>query len=195
MIPASFEIADLLACITLPTALIVSFDSYDPINVERVQTYYESALVELEFDFERDGNPVFAWEAVAVTQRYRITLPDWVKGYLTASAGRILDIRDEVAGGKAVNKEAVRVGKALGFGVGGVGNGGWFKHATMLQRDRAIYLEIRRKLDAGSKLDFAYDDVAKMQKISRSTIVRTFLRVAKLNDETGVKSEGQDMVS
>jgi hypothetical protein len=179
--PASFERADLLARIAMPSEQVVGFDDYDQTNVEQVQNYYESVLSELGADFDHEGNPVFAWEALAIAHRYEIAPPDWVQGYLSGSANRILKIRDEVAGGMPVKREALQVAQALGFGVGGAGNSGCFKHATMLQRDRTIYLEVRKRLDAGSKLDFAYDDVAKMLNVSRSTIVRAFLRFTKLS--------------
>jgi hypothetical protein len=187
----TFERADLLARIAMPATLAAGFDGYDPFNVKRVQAYGESVLRELEDDFGRDGNPVHAWEAFAVARRYGIDRPEWVEDFLTDVADRILEIRDEVADGKPTKREAQRVGKALGFGKDGPGQGGWFKHATMLERDRTIYFEVGDKVQAGGKLDFAYDDVAKAWKVSRSTIVRAYLRITKLNDEAGDQSNGE----
>jgi hypothetical protein len=106
-----------------------------------------------------------------------------------------LEIRDEVAGGQPVKRESERVGKALGFGKDGPGRGGWFKHATMLERERAIYFEVGDRVQAGVKLDFAYDDVARALNVSRSTIVRAYLRITKLNDEAGDQSKCEDEVS
>lgn len=191
----SYERADLLARIAMPATLAAGFDGYDPLSVERIQAYGESVMRELEADFGRDGNPVHAWEALTVARRYGIDPPVWVDDFLTDAADRILEIREEVAGGRPVKREAERVGKALGFGNDGPGQGGWFKHATMLERDRTIYFEVNDKLRTGIKLDFAYDEVAKASSMSRSTIVRAFLRITKLSDEAGDQSEGEDEVS
>jgi hypothetical protein len=191
----TYERADLLARIAMPAALAAGFYGYEPFNVAQVQAYGESALRELEADFGRDGNPIHAWEALAVARRYGIDSPDWVEDFLTDVADRILEIRDEVAGGKPVKRESERVGKALGFGKDGPGQGGWFKHATMLERDRTIYFEVGDRVQAGVKLDFAYDEVAKVLNVSRSTIVRAYLRITKLNDEAGDQSKGEDEVS
>jgi hypothetical protein len=189
----AYERADLLARIAMPATLATGFDGYNPSNVERVQAYGESVLRELEADFGRDSNPVHAWEALAVARRYGIDPPHWVKHFLFDAADRILEIRDEVAGGRPVNRESERVGKALGFGKDGPGQGGWFKHATMLERDRTIYFEISDKLVTGMKLDFAYDEVAKASSVSRSTIVRAYLRIMKLKDKASdqIKGEGE----
>jgi len=187
----TYERADLLARIAMPAALAAGFDGYDPLNVARVQAYGESAVRELEADFSRDGNPIHAWEALAVARRYGIDPPDWVEDFLTDAADRILEIRDEVAGGQPVERESERVGKALGFGKDGPGRGGWFKHATMLERDRTIYFEVGDRVQDGVKLDFAYDDVARALNVSRSTIVRAYLRITKLNDEAGDQSKAK----
>ena len=106
-----------------------------------------------------------------------------------------MEVRDEVASGASVKRESERVGRALGFGLDGPGRGGWFKHATMLERDRTVYLAVGDELEAGTKLDFAYDEVAKALGVSRSTIVRAWLRIKKLNDETGCSRRRKDEVS
>jgi hypothetical protein len=65
----------------------------------------------------------------------------------------------------------------------------------MLERERAIYFEVGDRVQAGVKLDFAYDDVARALNVSRSTIVRAYLRITKLNDEAGDQSKCEDEVS
>ena len=191
---AARQRSDLLARLALRQASMFGFDYYEQENVERVRQMAASA--ELAIDFERDGNPVDAWQAFAVANRYRIDPPEWVEDFLTDVANRISEIRDEVAGGRPVKREAERVGKALGFGKDGPGHSGWFKHATMLERDRTIYFEILKdKLATGTKLDFAYNDTARAlsQLINhRSSLSPDHTR---LNDEAGDRSEGEDQVS
>lgn len=180
---AAMERADLLSRLALPTGLVTGFDGSDPATVTRVRRYRELELIELEEDFKREGNPVFIWQAIAIARRYGIELPEWVLEYLAASADSLLDIREEVADGKRAGKEAERVGKVLGFGTDGPGQGGWFKHATILERDRNVFFEIGDRLGAGMKLDFAYDEVARALGTSRSTVVRAYLRIKALSSE------------
>jgi hypothetical protein len=180
----AYERADLLARVVMPAPLAAGFAGYDASNVASVQAYGEAILHELEADFSREGNPLYAWEAVAIARRYGIASPDWAQDFLADAADRIMEIRDEVASGTSVKRESERVGRALGFGLEGPGRGGWFKHATMLERDRTIYLAVSDELEAGTKLDFAYDEMAKALDVSRSTIVRAWLRIKKLNGET-----------
>lgn len=175
--------SDLLACIALPPSAIVGFDHYAQENVERFQRYGASLLAELAVDFEREGNPVHAWEAVAVAARSGIERPDWVENFIDEQAARIMEIREQVSEGHPVGREADRVGKALGFAIDGPGQGGRFKQATMLQRDRTIYFEIRDKLDSDVKLDAAYSEVATAFGVSRSLVVRAYLRIIQINGE------------
>jgi hypothetical protein len=199
----TYERADLLARIAMPATLAAGFYGYDPFNVERVQAYGESALRELEADFGRDGNPVHAWEALAVARRYGIDPPDWVEDFLTDAADRILEIRDEVADGRPVNRESERVGKALGFGKDGPGQGGWFKHSTMLERDRTIYFKVidwleeeqARHPDRRPKRTSAYREVATAIDLDSSTVQRAYVRITKLNSESKDQSEGEDEAS
>jgi hypothetical protein len=177
----AYERADLLARVVMPAPLAAGFAGYAASNVASVQAYGEAILHELKADFSREGNPVYAWEAVAIARRYGIAPPEWAQDFLADAADRIIEIRDEVASGTSVQRESERVGRALGFGLDGPGRGGWFKHATMLERDRTIYLAVGDELEAGTKLDFAYDEVAKALGVSRSTIVRAWLRIKKLN--------------
>ena len=172
-----YELADLLACSALPAHLATSFKGYDQAIVERMKAYGRSALQELEADFARDGNPVHAWGAFVIARTYENDTPEWVLNFVYDVARGILDICGEVSQGKPAIREAERVGKVLGFGTDGRGRGGWFKRATMLHRDRTIYFKVGSKLKAGMKRNFAYDDVAKTLNVSRSTIVRAYLRI------------------
>jgi hypothetical protein len=165
--------------IALPATLPAGFDGDGPIPVERNQAESE-LLRQLEIDFGRYGNPVYAYEAFAIALRSGMDMPDWVQRHMLQVAECILGIRDAIAGGRPSKREAERVGKVLGFGKDGPGQGGWFKQAAMLQRDRTIFVEVEKRLEAGMKLDFAYDEVAKMLGVSRSTIVRSYQRIAKM---------------
>jgi hypothetical protein len=71
----------------------------------------------------------------------------------------------------------------------GPGQGGWFKRATMLEWDRDIYFAVRERVAAGTKLDFAYDDVARALNLSRSTGVRSYLRISRLNGDDAQDGE------
>jgi hypothetical protein len=154
------------------------------------QFWAEGELCDLEDHFARDRNPVHVWEAFKFARRYGIKRPDWVENYLADVADLILEIRDEVAGGKPVGREADRVGKALGF-VHNPGKTGWFELAANLKRDRAAYVEVRRRVAAMTKPEFAYVEVAKLMNISASTAGRSYRLFTKLRNELD-KSEGED---
>ena len=130
-----------------------------------------------------------------VARRYGIDPPGWVENFLADAADRIMEMRAEVADGKPIKREAQREGRALGFGKDGPGQGGWFRHATMLQRDRVIYFAVSDKVQAGVKLDFAYDDVARSLNVSRSTVVRAYLRITKLSDAAGDQNKDEGELS
>jgi hypothetical protein len=142
-------------------------------------------------------------QAFAVARRYEIDPPEWVEDFLAGTADLILEIRDEVAEGKPINREAERVGKALGFGKDGPGQGGWFKHATLLERDRAVYFamldwldeERARHPDRRPKLTVGYWEVATAIGVDASTVQRAYARITKLNSESKGHSEGKDEVS
>lgn len=150
----------------------------------------EGELCDLEAHFIRSCNPVHVWEAFKLARRHGMKRPDWVEIYFTDVAERILEIRDEATGGKPVGREAERVGKALGF-VHGPGATGWFELAANLRRDRVAYAEVRRRVAARTKPEFAYEEVAKLMNISASTTGRSYRRFAKLRNELD-KSEHED---
>jgi hypothetical protein len=150
---------------------------------------------ELEVDFLRDGNPVHAWKAFAIACQAKIALPDWLLTYLIESADRILKVHGEVADGSPIAREAEHAGKALGFGSGGPGRGkGGFRQAALLERDRTLHLEVCREVNAGNKLDLAYDAVVAANGVSRSTVVRAYLRVKRLNGATDANDKGKSRV-
>lgn len=179
---AAFERADLLARWTLPTAMETRLEFYEQENVRAVRAYAEAGLSKLESDFERDHNPVFAWEAIAMAKNSGIDIPNWVANYLADAANEIVSIHEEVAGGSPASKEADRVGRVLGFGAEGKGATGQFKRAAMLEFDRNVFSKVNDLIGKGEKLDFAYDDVAKELNVSRSAVVQSYQRIRALTD-------------
>jgi len=197
------EHADLLARVAMPQTHAGGLDASDVFNVERIQTYGRASLLELDEEYRRTRNPVYAWEALAVAHRYLIDLPAWVEEYLAEAGDRILAIRDEIkadedkvkidepvgkvskdhkSAGKDVRTagEAERVGKALGFGASGPGQTGWFKSASLLERGRYIYFYVCCELKKGTKLYLAYEEVARMFDVSTTTVVNAYQRIKAL---------------
>jgi len=48
-----------------------------------------------------------------------------------------------------------------------------------------LYLAVTRELRDGTKLDFAYDKMKNEFDVSRSTVVRAWLRIKKLSEDIG----------
>jgi len=134
-----------------------------------------SILQSLKTDYDRDANPVHAWEAVASASRVGIAPPDWAFRVAVAAADSIVEIRDNAAAGTPVNREAECVGKALGFGADSPGRSkGPLMQAALQKRDRSIQSKVDRERSAGTKLDFAYLKVAETMGISSSTVRRAY---------------------
>ena len=107
--------------------------------------------------------------------------PDWVMAYFADAADRVMAIRDEIGEGKRIGREAERVGKALGFGMSGRGSTSLFARSFKLQRDREIFWSVSAKVEGGTKLDFAYDEVMREMGLgSRAMVVRAYLSIRKL---------------
>jgi hypothetical protein len=181
----SFERADLLARIALQSTFPSDFIGYDLANIEAVERYGHAALAQLEADFSRTKNPVFAWEALAVARRYGVEVPDWVWDVVESAAAGITELREEVENGTPLGKEAEVVGRALGFGKKGRGGTGWFAEATQLSRDREVYFAVTDWLEAERirqpsrklKLTSAYSEVAKQLNSNPSTVGQAYRRV------------------
>jgi len=180
--PAAFERADLLARAVLPLSVAAGFDAYAPANVATVRPYVDSLLREVEAEFERTQNPVFAWQGVQLAARYSIDWPSWLQAYLGQAADQIIDLSEQFADDKLTKKdtEAECVGKALGFGAAGRGKPGQFKLASMLELDRLAYFEVEKRLAKGEKLYLAREAVGKQFKTSPSAIARSCERMKAL---------------
>jgi hypothetical protein len=143
----------------------------------------KAILRKLEADYACDRNPIHPWEAFAIARGAGIDLPDWLLAYFDEGADRILKIRNEVARGTCVKREAERVGKALAFGADGRGRGkGRLSRAAQLERDRALYLEVVIMLNAGTKLYLAWYAVAQARHISPPTVRRAYRRIKNESD-------------
>ena len=177
--------ADLLARIAIALGGEPKFDNKNG-NVGELRGLSMKALPKLQFDYMVHKNPVFVWEALRFVCSFSLPTPEWVAAYLGQAAAAIMGIRAEVQDGLSCGKEAARIGRALGFGVGGPGRGGWFKNATMLERDRIIYIEVHSQIKAGSLPKYAYDTVACHLDIRPSAAKRAYLRVRK-SDQDAIK--------
>lgn len=151
----------------------------DPSNVEAI-------LRELEADYRRYANPLCPMRAYVFARRAGIDPPNWCLAYVDANFHRILEHVDEYANGVPIGTEAVCVGKAMGFSAEGRGQGGWFQQATILERDRKIYLMIKEKRASGIKLEALYDEAGKKMSVHRSTARRAYMRfaIADADDES-----------
>lgn len=139
-----------------------------------------SKLQQLETDYHRENNAVYAWQAWAVARHHRVKPPDWVEDYFALAADRLMQILNDVANEKRVGRQAEQVSKALGFDPA---QGHRFKNAAMLERDRDIYHSVEKIRAAGIKFDAARYEVAKNMNLSYPTIERGHKRIAKMIGE------------
>jgi hypothetical protein len=181
---SDFQAADLLARVTLPIDLLPGFQFYDFERVERLKTYASAQLLDLEQDFEFDGNPVHVWEAINIANSAGVELPNWAAEQLGEIAERVCEIGDRDSS-TSRSTEAELVGKAAGFGKGR-GATGQFAAAKQLQRDREIYFAVEewlakeklRRPDGGAKLTSAYSAVAVQYDVTPSTVQRAYQRMS-----------------
>lgn len=183
--------ADLLARPYLPVETTLSpLFEYMASDIEAASAYAESALLDLEADYERGKNPVHAWEAVALADSCGLPVPAWALDYLAQAACQIISLREDVIEAKSrgrnrpLGRETEQVAKALGFGVGR-GRGGWIETAAVLEVDRDIYQRVLEATGRGTPLTLAYEDVAAVMGVSRSKVQSAWTRVRKLRGDSG----------
>jgi hypothetical protein len=169
--------------LTVSAALRANFAAYDRRNVESVRSYVKQVLRQVESDFRKEGNPVFAFEAITLAKRYDLPWPEWVHEFFGEAAAKIMELRSGVSGRKSQSSEAESVGRAFGFGADGKGGTGKFKAASMMAFDRTVHRQITAKLEKGDKLDIAYDSVKSSLGVSRSKVVTSYQRTKKLTEE------------
>jgi hypothetical protein len=139
-------------------------------------------LDRLRKHFERDKNPAFAWMGIAHCFELNSDFPDWVLTYLKSSTAAVLradglDKNKNTSEDKTFEREAERIGKALGFGRS-EGETGSFEDAYKALTDEMLHEAVLTQLAAGEKEYRAYDIVAKERGFSKSTVRRAFLRFA-----------------
>jgi hypothetical protein len=200
--PSAFERADLLARIVLPGPRIWDDALYqDAFNPRRLRGYGKALLKDLKAHYKHTKNPFHAWEAIATARAYSVRMPKWVLEYLGRVAVDIVKPEgDEVTETprKKKESEAERIGKIAGFSGGGRGQTGMFKKAITWKRDHAIYRDMLDQIEAGVKEDFAYNIVAQEHGISRSTVVKAFVRMRRYleaADDQGDDDGGDPEVS
>lgn len=181
----ALERAELTSRHVLPPGARPLLDQFEPENVAAVRIYEAEVLAALQEDFARDGNPLHAWEAFALTAGDEQPVPVWVRQYLLAGAAKLETVRREAEAGKAIGKEAVCAGKALGFGISGPGRGSWFSAKATLSCDRTYYRAVKVELEKGTKRYIAWQNVAEKCGTSSSTVQRAYKRVAHLVGEVG----------
>jgi Phage integrase family len=142
-----FDFKKLLRLIATPTELEFGINGHDPNDPQRVISYLQTIMKDLEVTFHEIKNPVLVWEALTICRRLGFDLPEWVLKYLTSVGENILEVRAERTADRDRKHEVERIGKALGFGKVGRGKTGQIRHATYWDRDRIIYLDVRAELD------------------------------------------------
>ena len=156
-------------------------ETYLPSSVAAVRNYEKEALAQLGRDYQGE-NPLFVFEALTIYRAAgEAAPPDWAMRSFTNSAASLMQLLEKPDGHRN-GDEPERLGRALGFGKTGPGRGGWFEGASLLKRDRAIYLAVKERLVARKQLTAAYEDVAESKSVSRSTVCRAYRRIKKLTD-------------
>jgi len=123
--------------------------------------------------FERTGNPLHAWQVYAAARRDKRAIPESALAYLDVCAARLLD-----AAALKAKSQAIYAAEAIGLKKAGrTGRKNVFRefhdHDT-LWRAIALAAEVAQVLADGTKLDFAYDDVARAHGVSRTTVRRAY---------------------
>ena len=155
-----------------------SFIASNRLYPERGMRYLEDVLVEIAELYQRNQNPLLAWEAFMISTNLGRPLPEWASLYFMNCARALFDERFEPT--RQSRREAERAGRLIGFG-----NGRHFGAATMRERDTSIALEIKAWLDeerslghSRPKISQAWEEIAERRGVDRSTIERAWRRMA-----------------
>jgi hypothetical protein len=136
-------------------------------------------------DYHPEANLLDAVLTFAIARRAGTDPPRWSLALLVGLADLIRKLFDEVASGAPVKGAVAHVCTALGLDADGTGIRTLIKQTAKRERNRAIYLEVNNATKMGTKLDFAYTEIAMARNVSRSTIVRAYLQIKKLNRNSG----------
>jgi hypothetical protein len=154
--------------------------------VDRARRYVEGLLAELSLIFERDRNPMHAWEAYQIARINKFDLPEWALRYLDLAAESLIELRERAADGNPPKRETESVGKAIGFGKH-PGQTGYLMGAAMFLRDLNIHFEVEdhtRRETARYKSTrvrmISIEEVAKKHRVDTATVRRAIDRMRAL---------------
>lgn len=158
--PSAFERADLLARTALwGTAGWDNGVYQGPLDL-RSRSYGKMLIKNLKSDYEYTKNPIHVLTAFKIAKLYSLRVPKWVMQYLERVVLDILRSGEEKDNSPPHNKketEAKRIGKILGFSVGGPGQTSLFKQAKLWERNQEIYYDMIDYMESGTKEYQAYD--------------------------------------
>ena len=125
--------------------------------------------------YEKTGNPLYVWQAIAFDIGYARELPLWVRGYLVNSGMDLLKVAFGVVLEDAkIKNPASEVAKALRFQRGG---GNYFsEYADTKAHWMFLGEQVEKLVDQGDKPYIAWECVAARYKVSSATVRRAWLR-------------------
>jgi hypothetical protein len=131
-------------------------------------------------DFIRTGNPFSAMQAYLLSQRFDLEIPSEVLSYLNRVIEGILKLAENPP---SPQQRPVAVAKVLGIHGGKRGKGSvWMQHKnrkTVIAEEYRIALETQKWIDYFGAEEYAFDEVAKEEGKSPSTIGRIYRNVSK----------------
>ena len=160
----------------------------DPIDVELTPEEFLSRLKEigrgkgkvvhliehLEEEFREEGNPLAAWEALLISRKAEIPIPEWVNVYFEGSARRLFEKPP-----KGNNPAPAHILASLGMSTYGKGNI-FSRYFAVHDREEVVKAVLRKvKEDPRKDLEQHYSAVAEEMKekgknISNVTIAKWF---------------------
>ena len=131
---------------------------------------------DLQDRFIKTSNPLWAWEAISIADEYDVEFPAWVREYLLGITTAI-EHETETKSKSRNETDAERFGKIAGF-KGSRGRTGAWQQVRIWRRNLAIYNDVESNKREEEKLEFVYDHVAKLHKVSPSTAIRAYKEMA-----------------
>ena len=131
---------------------------------------------DLQDRFIKTSNSPWAWQAKSFADEYGVEVPEWVGEY-DSGITTTIEHGIETKSSSRNETEAEWFGKIAGFKEGR-GRTGARRQVRIWQRDLAIYDDVKNRIRDGEKPDFAYDRVAELHGVGRSTVIRAYKRMA-----------------
>jgi hypothetical protein len=145
---------------------------------------------ECEAHFMRTQNPFWAWNALNLANIARLEVPRWIVNYLGCAASRICQTKDRIKRRQFMQREAESVGRALGFGKKGRGQGAQIMRMERLKREWRIFIEVHAVLRSeNTNWDGAYDAVGEKLGCSKSTVQRAYDNFVSCNKSAAARVE------